>query len=168
MSTPSSQPDLEYATIVERISNLPVRWPVSTWISQLSHLTSYLSFFFPSLLISIFFSPFLVKDTQLYKRLCPSVHPWTQVESGKTSVLEGICVYISVERGLGVDGGWLPLPTRPQRYRDLASLVSFCVLSIFPHFCLFFTIIYCLLFFILSSFLLSLFFSSCFLFSSSF
>ena len=24
---------------------------------------------------------------------------------------------------LGVDGGWLPLPTRPQRYCDPASLV---------------------------------------------
>ena len=38
-----------------------------------------------------------------------------------------LCVYICVGRGLGgalsVDGGWLPLPTRPQRYCDPASLV---------------------------------------------
>ena len=38
-------------------------------------------------------------------------------------------VYVSVLEGglggaLGVDGGWLPLPTRPQRYRDAASLVG--------------------------------------------
>ena len=26
--------------------------------------------------------------------------------------------------GLGVDGGWMPLPTRPQRYCDPASLVD--------------------------------------------
>ena len=37
-------------------------------------------------------------------------------------------MYVSeLERGLGgalgVDGGWLPLPTRPQRYCDPASLV---------------------------------------------
>ena len=32
-----------------------------------------------------------------------------------------VCVW---EGGLGVDGGWLPLPTRPQLYCDLASLVS--------------------------------------------
>jgi len=37
-------------------------------------------------------------------------------------------VYVSVLEGglggaLGVDGGWLPLPTRPQRYCDPASLV---------------------------------------------
>ena len=33
-----------------------------------------------------------------------------------------------LERGLGgalgVDGGWPPLPTRPQRYRDPASFVQ--------------------------------------------
>ena len=41
------------------------------------------------------------------------VHP----KSGKLSV------YVSVlEGGLGVDEGWLPLPTRPQRYCDPASL----------------------------------------------
>ena len=33
-------------------------------------------------------------------------------------------MYVSVmERGLGLDGGWLPLPTRPQLYLDPASLV---------------------------------------------
>ena len=37
-------------------------------------------------------------------------------------------MYVSVLGGelggaLGVDGGWLPLPTHPQRYCDPASLV---------------------------------------------
>ena len=32
-----------------------------------------------------------------------------------------MCVW---EGGLGVDGGWLPLPTRPQLHCDLASLVA--------------------------------------------
>ena len=36
-----------------------------------------------------------------------------------------VCVYV-LEGGLGgaldVDGGWLPLPTRPRQYCDLASL----------------------------------------------
>ena len=84
--------------------------------------------------------PFLVADTQLYKRLCPSirlsigpsvrpsvrrsvrpsVRPSVrehESKSGKMSVLK-LFVYVSVlERVLGgvlgVDRGWLPLPTRP-------------------------------------------------------
>ena len=53
-------------------------------------------------------------------------------ESDKTSVLEAFCVCVCVGRGvsrgvrcdwgLGVDRGWLPLPTRLQRYFDPASL----------------------------------------------
>ena len=40
-------------------------------------------------------------------------------------------MYVSVLEGglggvLGVDGGWLPLPTRPQRDCDPASLVLLC------------------------------------------
>ena len=66
------------------------------------------------------FNGFLVADTQLYKRLCPSVGRSVEViesKSGKTSVLEAF-VYVSVLEGglggaLGVDEGWLPLPTRP-------------------------------------------------------
>ena len=34
------------------------------------------------------------------------------------AVLEG-----GLAGALGVDGGWLPVPTRPQRYCDLVSLV---------------------------------------------
>ena len=30
-----------------------------------------------------------------------------------------------LEVGWGVDGGWMPLPTRPQRYCDPVSLVLF-------------------------------------------
>ena len=41
-------------------------------------------------------------------------------------VIECVWVYISVwEGGWGEAGGWLPLPTRPQRYCDPASLVTF-------------------------------------------
>ena len=47
----------------------------------------------------------------------PSVHEH-ESKSGKTSVLEAFCVLSVLEWGLGgafgVDGGWLPLPTRPQ------------------------------------------------------
>ena len=48
-------------------------------------------------------------------------------------------MYVSVLEGglggaLGVDGGWLPLPTRPQRYCDPASLVLFIpVIKSFVH-----------------------------------
>ena len=66
---------------------------------------------------------FLAADTQLFKRLCPSVGPsvrWSvgpsvrehESKSAKTSVLDAFCV----------DGGWMPLPTRPQRYCDPATL----------------------------------------------
>ena len=60
----------------------------------------------------------------------PSVR-WSvviELKSGKISVLEAFCVCVCVlERGiggaLGVDERLLPLPTRPQRYCDPASLV---------------------------------------------
>ena len=77
---------------------------------------------------------FLVADTELYKKLCPHVHPsinlsvhlsvrssicssmCTSQKVGKMSVLES-CVCVCVGRGLGgalvVDGGWLPLPCPP-------------------------------------------------------
>ena len=72
---------------------------------------------------------YLVADMQLYERLCPSVGPSVrptvgpsvgkhESESGKTSVLDTLYVCLSV------DGGWTPLPTRPQRYCEPASLVS--------------------------------------------
>ena len=37
------------------------------------------------------------------------------------SILDGFCVCVG--KGVDVDGGWLPLPTRVQRYCDPASLV---------------------------------------------
>ena len=46
-------------------------------------------------------------------------------KSGKTGVLDvflGMCVGGGA---WGVDGGWMPLPTHPQRYCDPASLVNF-------------------------------------------
>ena len=47
-------------------------------------------------------------------------------------------MYESVlERGLGgalgVDGGWLPLPSRPQRYYDLFFIISSLVLFFLAH-----------------------------------
>ena len=43
-------------------------------------------------------------------------------------VIECVCVCVNVwEGGWGMAGGWLSLPTRPQRYCDPASLVFFCV-----------------------------------------
>ena len=73
---------------------------------------------------------FLVADTQLYRKLCPSVGPSirnAQVEKWKTSVLDvflGRCVGGGA---WGVDWGWMPLPTRPQQYCDPASLVLFAL-----------------------------------------
>ena len=56
-------------------------------------------------------------------------------KSEKTSVLEAflsmcLCWKEGWGGAFGVDGGWLPLPTRPQRYWDPASLVniSSCVM----------------------------------------
>ena len=53
----------------------------------------------------------LVADTQLYKRLCPSVGPSVgpseaviELKSGETSVLDTFCVCLSVGGGLGC--GW--------------------------------------------------------------
>ena len=65
---------------------------------------------------------FLVADTQFYKRLCPSVGPsvcgdW--VERCKMH----ICDWLNVcGVGVGVDGGFMPLPTRLQRYCNHASV----------------------------------------------
>ena len=79
---------------------------------------------------------FLVADTQLYKRLCPSVglsvRPSVrrsvgplvrehESKSGKTSVLEAFCVCVCVGRRVGWGVGYVP--TRPQQYCDPASLV---------------------------------------------
>ena len=69
------------------------------------------------------FAAFLVADTQLYKWICPSVGPSVrnhESKSWKRSVLD---TWVNVGVGVGLDGGWMPLPTRPQRYRDPVSLV---------------------------------------------
>ena len=60
-------------------------------------------------------------------------------------------MYVSVLEGglggaLGVDGGWLPLPTRPQRYCDPASLVD--MLEQKKIYQIFFLILYLLIFII--------------------
>ena len=79
---------------------------------------------------------FLDADTQLYNRLYPSVRlsvgPSVSLKlkmrkkrtNDTTVVIECVCVGGSVwEGGWGEAGGWLPLPPRPQRYCDPASLV---------------------------------------------
>ena len=55
------------------------------------------------------------------------------VEKWETSFFEAFCVCVCGKVGwaLGVDGGWLPLLTRPQRYCDPALLVFFHGLAIF-------------------------------------
>ena len=73
---------------------------------------------------------------QLYKRLFSSVGPLVRQSIGMSRkvgkrVFQRLGVYVSVLEGglggvLGVDEGWLPLPTRPQQYCGPASLVSFC------------------------------------------
>ena len=81
-------------------------------------------------------SYFLVADTQLYKRLCPSVgwsvrsshsHCHAQDENAKNAYLgccSWCCLCVSVlEKGWGEAGGWMPLLTRQQRYCDPVSLV---------------------------------------------
>ena len=51
---------------------------------------------------------FLAVDTQLYRRLCSSVH-WSVDTNQK--VLKRAFQYFSCMRAKGVDGGWMPLPT---------------------------------------------------------
>ena len=72
---------------------------------------------------------FLVADTQLYKRLCPSVGPSVrrsvthESKIGKQALKMLFLVCVLVVGAWGVAEGWMPLPTRPQRYCDPASLV---------------------------------------------
>ena len=60
--------------------------------------------------------------------LRPSIGPCAQVEKWENEHFRSfLCVSVLEGRlggALGVDGGWLPLPTRPQRYCDPASLVA--------------------------------------------
>ena len=73
---------------------------------------------------------FLVADTHSFVRLL--VHD-DLVKKWKKSVLDTFFVRLW-GGGLGVDGGWMPLPTRPQRYCDPASLVSIVFQYLFIHF----------------------------------
>ena len=93
-------------------------------ISMSNLLVLLLFEFFPTKLSLCFsLSVFLVADTQLYKRLCPSVRPFVhpsvrkhESKSGKTSVLEAFCVCVCVGRGVGwsVGCGWgLAAPAHP-------------------------------------------------------
>ena len=96
---------------------------------------------------------FLVADTQLYERLCPSlrlsihqsigllVH-WSvgpsvmiELKSGKTSILDTFCVCLCVRGGdWGLVGGWRPLPTRLQRYCNPTSFFFIiCKVFLNPH-----------------------------------
>ena len=56
----------------------------------------------------------------------PSIGPSisTSWKVGKWAFLKTFCVCLGVCGIWGVDGGWTPLPTRPQRYCDPVSLVE--------------------------------------------
>ena len=59
---------------------------------------------------------------------------WKNIEN-KTSVLDTFCVCLCVwDGGWGVDGGLIPLPTRPQWYCHPASLVITNIHSLFHSF----------------------------------
>jgi len=98
-------------------------------------------FFFNEFIITFFSFLFqiLVADTQLYQSLCRSVGPLVrrsvgpsirlsvmiELKSGKTNVLDTFCTCLCVRGGdWGLAEGWTPLPTRPQRYCEPASLVD--------------------------------------------
>ena len=71
---------------------------------------------------------FLVADTQLYRRLCPSVGPLVRhghrIKKWRNERFRYfLCILIYGGLGKGVDRGWMTLPTRTQRYCDPASLV---------------------------------------------
>ena len=87
-----------------------------------------------------------------YKRICPSVRLSVRWSDRRSVVIESKSVkmriydaallqsWLSVfvnEHGVGegMDGGWMPLPTRSQRYCDPASLVFDGVLKICCLFC---------------------------------
>ena len=78
---------------------------------------------------------FLVLYTQLFKRFCPSVGPSVRddlVEKWKNERIKYFVLVRGGSRkvgvgGLGGDGGWMSLPTRPQGYCDPASLFWFKV-----------------------------------------
>ena len=63
----------------------------------------------------------------------PSVGPWARVKKWENEF------YIPAWMlgwELGVDGGWMPLPTRPQQYCDPASLVCFLLNDSYCDICL--------------------------------
>ena len=47
-----------------------------------------------------------------------------ELKSGKTSVFDAFCVCVCWRGAWGVNGGWTPLPTRPQQYCNPALHVS--------------------------------------------
>ena len=109
--------------------------------SQLAYkhfLFSNIQFFRQKLLcINYWRRIFLVADTQLCKRLYPSVRPLVhppvrgdRVDKWKNvHFWDFLWMFVCGVEGWGVDGGWKPLPTRPQRYCDPASLVCHCLQS---------------------------------------
>ena len=73
-------------------------------------------------------------EPRLYKRVCPSVR-WSvgpSVRGDRAFETQRLCLSVFVSKcgvGEGVDEGWMPLPTRPQRYCDPASLVISVILN---------------------------------------
>ena len=115
----------------------------SEWaLRTLRYLSKCLSIILWVLHISLVI--FLVADTQLYKRLCPSVRhsigPSVMVielKSGKTSVFDTFCVCLSVGGGLGC--GWgLDASAHPSATilwpRVTCSSPPYCSLTPLPSF----------------------------------
>ena len=67
----------------------------------------------------------------LFVRWSVEVVEVIESKSGKMSVLDTFYVCLCMEWGFGVDGGLMPLPTRPQRYCDPASLIIVVVSLMF-------------------------------------
>ena len=82
---------------------------------------------------------FLVADTQLCERLCPSIRPYIHLSVRPfvrrpsaccSTMLDIVCVCTSVKEGVwewvwSEAGGLMLIATRLQRYCDPASLASF-------------------------------------------
>ena len=74
-------------------------------------------------IVRTIFSLFLVADTQLYKKLCPSIRSSVrplvrlseaviELKSGETSIFDTLCECLSVGGGLGCEWG-LGAPAHP-------------------------------------------------------
>ena len=65
---------------------------------------------------------FLVADTQLYKRLCPSigqsVDPSIREHKSKSRKVSAFDASVPLGGAFGPNGGWMPRPTHPQQWNE--------------------------------------------------